>query len=153
MVEGVGWVEWPVRDATGQTSILQTQAYYIPSASVRLFAPCQCGKDHANKKGKVGRFSCFNNRLTFVNEYQQTMFFDLNDYQRVPHMPLTDKALDTGYTPEMAYNLNLVRDDERLQGHLDDINHNISRPQKELKLWHMRLGHAGFQWIQDLIRI
>ena len=32
---------------------------------------------------------------------------------------------------------------------LDDHNRNLSRHQKELMLWHLRLGHAGFAWIQQ----
>ena len=36
---------------------------------------------------------------------------------------------------------------------LDDQNHNLTRPQKELCLWHYRLAHAGFPWIQTLMRV
>ena len=35
---------------------------------------------------------------------------------------------------------------------LHDSNHNLSNPQKELMIWHYRLGHAGQHWIQDLMR-
>ena len=33
----------------------------------------------------------------------------------------------------------------------DSNNYNLSKPQKELMLWHQRLGHAGFRWIQTLM--
>ncbi|MCA1806890.1 MAG: GAG-pre-integrase domain-containing protein, partial [Actinobacteria bacterium] len=36
---------------------------------------------------------------------------------------------------------------------LHDNNHNLNKPQKELLLWHNRLGHAGLRWIQDLMRV
>ena len=35
---------------------------------------------------------------------------------------------------------------------LDYNNYNLSKPQKELMLWHQCLGHAGFRWIQTLMR-
>jgi hypothetical protein len=34
---------------------------------------------------------------------------------------------------------------------LDQVNQNITSAQKELLLWHQRLGHAGFQWNQSLM--
>ena len=39
-----------------------------------------------------------------------------------------------------------------MQHLLYEMNHNLTKPQKELKLWHARLAHAGFAWIQDLMR-
>jgi hypothetical protein len=32
----------------------------------------------------------------------------------------------------------------------DKTNQNLTASQKELLLWHWKLGHAGFQWIQHL---
>ena len=34
---------------------------------------------------------------------------------------------------------------------MNENNHNLTRQQKELMLWHNRLAHAGQQWIQDLM--
>jgi hypothetical protein len=34
---------------------------------------------------------------------------------------------------------------------MEDKNHNLTRQQKELVLWHNRLAHAGQGWIQDLM--
>ena len=35
---------------------------------------------------------------------------------------------------------------------LSEQNYNLSNPQKELLLWHYRLGHVGLHWLQDLMR-
>jgi hypothetical protein len=35
----------------------------------------------------------------------------------------------------------------------DETNQNLTALQKELLLWHWKLGHAGFQWIQHLASI
>ena len=37
--EGVGTVEWKIRDALGQAHATRTQACYVPSAQIRLFSP------------------------------------------------------------------------------------------------------------------
>ena len=58
----------------------------------------------------------------------------------------------TGFTHDMTYNLNVMRDDDKLQHYFQQINHNLSKPQKEVKLWHCCLTHAGFSWVQDLMR-
>ena len=76
----------------------------------------------------------------------------MTEARRIPYMNLSDDVNETGYTHEMAYNLSIVRDDDKLQHYLHEINHNLSKPQKKVKLWHCRLGHAGFSWIQDLMR-
>ena len=49
-------------------------------------------------------------------------------------------------------NLTTSKDIEHTLSLLDEINHNMSKPQKELMLWHQHLGHAGFRWIQSLMR-
>ena len=38
-VEGIGWVEWYVRDAKGQVALIRTKAYYVPEADIRLMSP------------------------------------------------------------------------------------------------------------------
>ena len=38
-IHGVGWVEWPIRDIFGQIAIIRTQAYYVPTATIRLNSP------------------------------------------------------------------------------------------------------------------
>ena len=38
-IEGRGWVEWSIRDAFGNICLIRTQAYYVPSAHIRLFSP------------------------------------------------------------------------------------------------------------------
>src|SRR5210317_466355 len=38
-VLGIGTVEWTVRDLLGEIKTIRCQAYYVPSAKIRLFAP------------------------------------------------------------------------------------------------------------------
>jgi hypothetical protein len=38
-VKGIGKVQWKIKDQLGQIAIVETTAYYIPNAQVRLFSP------------------------------------------------------------------------------------------------------------------
>jgi hypothetical protein len=41
-IEGVGTVRWTFKDVFGTIKIIETRAYYIPGAGVRLFLPQVC---------------------------------------------------------------------------------------------------------------
>ena len=38
-VEGIGTVEWRVRDMLGNVETIRCEAYYVPKATIRLFSP------------------------------------------------------------------------------------------------------------------
>ena len=38
-VEGIGTVEWTIRDVFGLVRTIRVSAYYVPSATIRLFSP------------------------------------------------------------------------------------------------------------------
>ena len=38
-IEGIGTVEWTIRDVFGRVCLIRTQAYYVPSSNNRLFSP------------------------------------------------------------------------------------------------------------------
>ena len=152
-VEGIGTVEWSVRDSLGRTSVIRTQAYYLPSATVRLFCPYQYHDEHNQPGSDVGTYSCRDNKLTFVDEYGTHLQFVLTPSRRLPIMDLDESVPQVGVTDRMFYNFTVIRDDPEAQHLFDEANHNLTNPQKELKLWHCRLAHAGFPWVQDLMRV
>ena len=56
-----------------------------------------------------------------------------------------------GLVVNQVYNLLKSTDIEKTLTILQDVNHNLSKQSKELLLWHQRLGHAGFAWVQTLM--
>ena len=58
---------------------------------------------------------------------------------------------EAGITSNQAYSWEKNNDLSTTLSLLDKNNHNLSKPEKELLLWHTRLGHAGFGWIQGLM--
>ena len=153
VAQGIGWIEWPVRDAFGRSSILRTQAYYVPNATVRLICPFQYRKEHKERDERAGTFESDGDvNLIWHDEFGNALHFVLSEAQRIPVLNLSDTVVETGFTNDMAYTLRTIQEDTNLQHLLYEMNHNLTKPQKELKLWHARLAHAGFAWIQDLMR-
>ena len=67
-------------------------------------------------------------------------------------MHLDSSGPQVGLDGKQAANLLKSKDLEDTISLLDKNNHNMTKQQKELLLWHQRLGHAGFRWIQSLMR-
>ena len=81
-----------------------------------------------------------------------TMEFPFNPHNNLPMMLVDDIG------PAMAgltrQDSDLLTNPRAMQSYLsvlDQVNQNITSSQKELLLWHQRLGHAGFQWNQALM--
>ena len=64
-------------------------------------------------------------------------------------MFLDDQTQQVGMARTQVANLLKSEDVKHTITLLDKNNHNLSWQQKELMLWHQRLGHAGFRWIQN----
>ena len=67
-------------------------------------------------------------------------------------MSTDEDVPQVGITDQMALNLNILEQDPESLHLLNEMNHNISKPQKELMLWHQRIAHMGFAWLQDLMQ-
>ena len=117
-----------------------------------MFCPFQYFLEHEHEHNGVGSYSCKGDKLTLRDEFGSDLLFILPESCHIPYMNLSDNVPETGFTNEMAYKMTIVRDDVKLQHYLSEINHNLSKPQKEVKLWHCRMCHAGFTRIQDLMR-
>jgi hypothetical protein len=87
-IAGVGWIEWPIRDVFGQIAVLRTQAYYVPTASIRLHSP-QCYFIE-NQAGHC-YFDC--RKLIFAMADGQELTFPFSYQSNIPLMYL-DKQGD-----------------------------------------------------------
>ena len=75
----------------------------------------------------------------------------LNDLHTwFPENAHTDMA---GVTSCMIHEVLTTDALQRSRHLLFDNNINLTKPQKELLLWHNRLSHAGLGWIQDLMYV
>jgi hypothetical protein len=138
-VKGIGKVRWKIQDQLGQIAIVETTAYYIPDAQVRLFSPQlyfieeQDGELLMTKDGVT---------LQTAND-KVRLSFPINDQNNLPMaLPIPmDSGFCTFHISANELYLNAVA----------ETNQNMTAPQKELLGWHQKFGHAGFRWVQSLM--
>ena len=147
MIQGVGTVEWPIRDVFGQIGVLRMEAYYVPTASIRLCSPQQY---LAENEG--GRCEFDHRRVIFTTASGQELTFPFSPHSNIPLMVIDHEILCAGPTTHLVRALAFGPEfKDQLGSLISDTNYNLTQPQKELLLWHNRLGHAGFAWLQELM--
>ena len=147
-IAGVGWVEWPIRDMFGRVHTVRTRAYHVPVATIRLFSPQSYFQESDTKLGK-GEFD--HESLTFTTSDGSKLQFP---YHPGSNLPIMFTDWDIPQAGLSASHFQFLRSDTGFEtaSKLLEDNYNLSLAEKELMLWHNRLGHAGFKWIQDLMR-
>ena len=91
-------------------------------------------------------------KLEFKTHSGQRLTFPYSPGGNLPLMLLDWDVPQAPITSELQANLNDKNVLDEVHTILSDHNHNLSNPQKELMLWHYRLGHAGCSWVRDLMR-
>ena len=135
-VQGTGTVRWSVMSDDGKAQTIETQAYYVPDARVRLFSVTPYLKEQ-----KSGHFAINSKRGSFQfprTKSRVTFSFNIPRWNNLP--------VAFPYQREQHENrdiyLNVVDDDDT----------NLSAGDKELLSWHFRLGHFNMSWIYKLTR-
>jgi hypothetical protein len=152
-VHGIGTVEWVIQDMHGNTRAIRTKALYVPSAGVRLFSPQSFFMDNLDGKLVCTYASC----VLEVPEGGK-LEFPWHPNSKLPLM-LTEAMLSSdqqsGFTSFHAFNIadeDVVDPDiQPKPSVLLPTNLNLTGSQKELLLWHQRLGHADIRKVQALL--
>jgi hypothetical protein len=140
-VHAVGTVCWTIRDQHDRIGIVQTSAYYVPDAQVRLFSP-QTSLIECNQ----GKLVVTKNEATLEVNDGLLLSFPINDLNNLPFALMDDKQRQS------MLQFNDMHKDHILLNVAAETNQNISGPQQELLFWHWIMGHGGFQWIQRLMK-
>ena len=142
-VLGVGTVRWTVRDVFGCVRTIETEAYYVPTAAIRLFSPQQYFQEK-----DAGEYWCNSKLAQLTLADGSSLEFPYNAGSNLPLM-LPAKMAQMGLTFEDCH---MVRDTgpSAYVTVANDMNQNLTASQKELLTWHWKLGHANFKWIQKL---
>ena len=136
-VMGFGTVEWTIQDRHGTYRTIKTTALYVPGGARRLFSPQFHFQQSQTNKGYM--------KITasgFIYRDPEGWCIDLSLGQ-LENLPTAQIISNDDETKGKA---------QRYDAVLDDGNKNLTHAQKELLLWHQRLGHVGFQWLQYLMR-
>ena len=153
-VHGIGNVEWLIEDMNGTVRVLRTQALYVPSAGVRLFSPQSYFKENL-----AGSLLCTHDKCALTLPDGDRLEFPYQPGSKLPLM-LTESMLrpDQPKKPSSlvhVLNVSDVSDGEPAveaqPSVLSPANLNLTGSQKELLLWHQRLGHADLKRVQALL--
>jgi hypothetical protein len=146
-VVGQGVVEWTVFDLEDTVRTIRTTAYYVPTASIRLFSP-----QSYFTEGRRGSYEMDATMTRLITHDGTTLFFPYNCGMNVPLMlPAVNKTLNSvNLTYKELALLGSGSSNGAFMSVAEESNQNLTRAQKELLLWHWRLGHCNFQWVQAL---
>ena len=142
-VVGRGIVHWDVVDIFGVTRAIKTTAYYVPDATIRLYSPQAYFQEHQS-----GSLLMDHRRTKLFLADGSCLEFPYNHGNNLPLM-LPDQILMAGLTygdvDFMTSNASSIH-----MSVTAETTQNLTASQRELLLWHHRLGHGNFQWIQRL---
>jgi hypothetical protein len=181
-VTGQGPIEWDIEDVNGVLKKLKTTSYYVPEATIRLFSPQAYFKANPkgsltlNIDGIFLHMPC-GTSLKFsiqpgsnlpimltCQRLQRSRTESCND-NRPHHKPSLDTMTNVlssicsttydHFVHGAVFHLQhvgamvaVICDDAVLK----HANNNLSSEQKELLLWHHRLGHIGIARVQSLLQ-
>ena len=145
LVVGVGTVEWTIRDLYGKTGKVRTEAYYVPSAEIRLFSP-QTYFQELERSGGTSGYLLMNHSLAKLQiDGGDILTFPYQQGCNLPFMlPSVGDHNEVGMEPMSSLETNLC-----FVSVVDETNPNITVTQKELLKIHQRLGHCDMSRIQS----
>ena len=152
-IEGMGWVEWQVKDVFGKVGVIRTQAYFIPDAKIRLLSS-QTYFQEIRKRGTgpEGYLHQTYEKIDLGLEDGTELIFPFHPNSNLPLMYVDFLSAHTavGLNNTLKDEIQTTTKAEEALHLLNDNNYNLTNVQKELSLWHYRLGHMGFGWLQSL---
>ena len=154
-IQGIGWVEWNIVDVFGRSCVIRTRAHYVPQSDIRLFSPQSYFREN---QGGSGHFD--KDKVVLTTNEGVELTFPYHPCSNLPLMLLApDDSPRTGRpTAGLSYlDIHLCKHNtgQYPRAHLsviDETNQNLTQAQKEALLWHYRLCHANFGWVQSLLR-
>ena len=173
-VEGTGMVRWKVTDQHGVTSLIETAAYYIPSANIRLYSPQYHFRENCGGHLKMDNVGL---QLTLPgNRRRPALSFPYNSVNNLPlmlpshHPHFTSAMFSACPSGEEIHSaikrIHPILKDVPVVEHFDllatadamdqvflngDQRANLSTAQLELRMIHNKMGHVHMQRIQRLV--
>ena len=142
---GKGMVVWRMHDTSGKLQFLRTEAIYVPKGRRRLFSPHAHFQQHRGR----GKFQLTATTVFYQDPDGWEAEFPLSRLENLPVADVYSPTTSSSGTSPTDHKHSSPDDSANVLG--SDLS-NLSDSQQELLLWHCRLGHMGFQWLQSLMR-
>ncbi len=139
LIKGVGRIRLLVHTDAGNRRYIETTAYYVPDARVRLLSTCRYMEEF---RGQGSFFVIDDTGCKFRFPQSQgggEITFDVRGSNFIPRT--TAYSQQYGKSGDTSKQTFMV---------LDNSNLNLTSSQKELLKWHFCLGHLNMRWIQKL---
>ena len=144
-VVGEGTVSWTVYDMFGTVRTIKCTAYYVPDASIRLYSPQQYFQERSGGNLYLDQTRT---TLTLADGSQLSFPFSCANLPwMLPHVH--EDSRSAGFSSNDSF---LSNPTDVLLNVADEMNQNITAPQRELLLLHQKLGHADMARVQALCR-
>ena len=133
-IEGVGTIEYMLKDDNNETYIVKTQAFYAPKAARRIFSPQAFFQD-VNCKAFATQNK--DNIILSIGKHNFTMYYNVSN--NLPTMQIVKygkKCTERDHNPEAFPCIT------------EENNTNLTKSQKTLLQYHFRLGHINMAYIQ-----
>ena len=148
-VAGIGTIQWTIQDATGTVKFIRCEAYYVPNATIRLFSPQQFFQERGG-----GHLYSDKDRTLLTLDDGATLEFPYDPGSRLPMMLTRDFIQEQDRVAGLSMEeCNFLTSTHAMPSLVDSTNLNMTSSQKELLLWHWKLGHANMRWIQALASV
>jgi hypothetical protein len=172
-IEGKGLISWDIIDENGRKCTITTDAYYVPSATIRLYSPQFHFSENRAGKLIVTHCGVSLHLPSAVNSTaSSSVSFPFNSMSMLPLMlPATHPHFINALfgspllTPQAVHTFNpllrelplvetfdFVAQAEDLLALLNDnSSSNLSTAQRELRLLHNKMGHIHMKRLQKLL--
>eukprot|EP00978_Attheya_sp_CCMP212_P022448 scaffold66993_cov42-Attheya_sp.AAC.1 len=145
--EAVGWIRWYISDDRGGVQAIELRRYWVPDAPMHLLSTTSLLQHYPGEHTVVTADEL---RLTSEAPHDPMRFPVTVKVDQQTNLPTSIMLRDGDHHALICYPAVLPNSSSTTAVHPD--NFNLSNPQKELLLWHTRLGHVGFKQIQYLLR-
>jgi hypothetical protein len=147
---GQGQVNWDIEDVDGTQKRINTEAYYVPDAGVRLFSPQVYINNNKNSSMQID-----NAGIRFTLSCGTVLRFPFNPSNNLPFM-LTEKSLRTRNKSLSSSIISTLSDKSTFTSLIDRSvfnrdNFNLSPQQQELLKWHCRWCHCDFSRVRMIL--
>ena len=152
-IKGFGLILWRVYSDNGNIITIKVFGYYVPDTPVRLL------RVQDSTKGLPGR------RIIIPTEEDLPFFPNLpsnggmiysvnGDTVTIPYHAKSNLPISTMFTSTSSSELNLVSEgdiESAFTAVIHERNLNLTASEREMLMWHQKLGHVNFRSVQFLL--
>ena len=139
-IQGQGHVSWTIQDTNGQLRSLKVPAFYVPACGACLLSTSSLLQMYPDERILFEEGSAML-RGAQGSLPRRSIIARVNPKNNLPTSIAYQYGGVTITTNALASTISVV----------DDLNGNLSEPEKELLRWHFCLGHLAFKKVQFLM--